>query len=293
MYHGNLMAGLAGKFSQTPVPVLWNVRQSLEDIAAYKWETALIIRLGALFSQYPRAIIYNSRSGAKHHQIFGYRGEKQIVIPNGFDCDIFRPDESARRQIREELGVSSEEVLVGLIARYDSLKDHHGFLLAAARVTETHNHVRFLLAGKGVTADQRKIKDQIDREGLQEKIFLLGERFDINRVTCALDIACSSSRTEGFSNAVGEAMACGVPCLVTDVGDSAYMVGDAGLVVPPRDPAAMAEGIKKFIDAGHEFRRRLGVAGRRRVENEFSLSAIAGRYDELYRELVPELSIAL
>lgn len=287
MYHGNLLASLANAFAPKRSMLLWNIRQSLEDIAPYKWQTAGIIKLGALLSRYPAAIIYNSRSGEKHHRLFGFHNTKQIVIPNGFDCDVFRPNENARRQIRMELGIARDTVLIGLIARYDPIKDHCGFLQAAALVARTHRNVRFALAGRGVSAEQPVLRDRIASEGLQEKVFLLGERFDIERVTCALDIACSASWAEGFSNAIGEAMACGVPCVVTDVGDSAFLVSDTGRAAAPRNPVALAAAIGELIDAGFDCRRQLGIAARRRIESEFSLPLIGRRYQELYQSLLP------
>lgn len=286
MYHGNLMASLAGALAGNHVPVVWNVRQSLEDIRVYKWTTATVIRLGALVSKYPTAVIYNSQSGANHHAALGFLNPKQVVIPNGFDCEIFRPDEYTRNCVRHELGVADDRVLVGLVARYHPIKDHHGFLQAAGLVARSRENVQFLLVGSGVTEGKRELMELIAREGLEGRVFLLGERLDMERVTCALDIACSASWSEGFSNAIGEAMSCGVPCVVTDTGDSALLVGNAGLTVPPRNPEAMAHGICTLIDQGIGYRRLLGSAARERIETEFSLATIARLYEELYLDVV-------
>jgi glycosyltransferase involved in cell wall biosynthesis len=119
---------------------------------------------------------------------------------------------------------------------------------------------------------------------LAGRVFLLGERTDVPHLTAGLDIACSASAYEGFSNSIGEAMACAVPCVATDVGDSSYLVGDTGIIVPRRNPKALAHAIHKLIDAGSEKRKALGTAARRRIECEFSLSQISRRYDELYRD---------
>src|SRR5579864_9511445 len=135
------------------------------------------------------------------------------------------------------------------------MKDHTNFLRAAGLIARRYSNVYFVLAGSGVTADNSTILEIIASEGLQDRIFLLGERSDIPRLTAALDIACSASWSEGFPNTVGEAMACGVPCVVTDVGDSGYLVGNTGLKVSPRCPGAMAEAIGRLIDAGAEYRR--------------------------------------
>jgi len=285
MYHGNLMASLAGAFSPTCVPVFWNIQQALDNIAGWGQLTAAVIRVGAYLSRYPAAIIYNTQVGAKQHEAFGYDARKRIIIPPGFDCQTFHPDDDARRQFRAELGVSEDTVLIGLVARYHPMKDHTGFLRAASIVARTHPNVLFLLLGKGITTEGQALTKLIGELQLESRILLLGERTDMPRVTAVLDIACSASAWgEGFSNAVGEAMACGIPCVVTDVGDSSYAVANTGLSVPPRDPQALAQAIGRLIDAGATARRQLGTAARRRVESEFSLPAITGQYEDLYRE---------
>jgi glycosyltransferase involved in cell wall biosynthesis len=164
------------------------------------------------------------------------------------------------------------------------MKDHAGFLKAASLVARKHPEVRFLLVGTGVVKEQPALAQVIAEQHLQDRTFLLGERADIPRLTAALDIACSASAWgEGFSNVVGEAMACGVPCVVTEVGDSAYAVGQTGLVVPARNPQSLAQALSRLIEAGPEHRRQLGEAARRRVEKEFSLPAIVRRYEDLYQ----------
>jgi glycosyltransferase involved in cell wall biosynthesis len=289
MYHGNLGASLAGTLSSERVPILWNIRQSLEDIRAYRFKTAFVIKLGALLSKHPAAIIYNSRSGAKHHEGSGFRNAREIMIPNGFDCDRFRPDEEARNRVRGELGIADGAVLVGLVARFDPIKGHRAFLRAAGVVSRMHGNARFVLIGKGVTEEEPEIRNAIAEEQLAGRVLLLGERLDVEQITCALDIACSASWSEGFSNAIGEAMCCGVPCVVTDVGDSAFLVKDTGVAVSKSTPddavEGMATAIHKLIAAGPEYRRRLGMAARRRIESEFSLESVADRYADLYRSL--------
>jgi glycosyltransferase involved in cell wall biosynthesis len=284
MYHGNLMASFARFSSGVRVPVFWNIRQSLEGVAGERRLTQAMIRLGALLSWHPAGIIYNSQTGARQHEIFGYRASKCVVIPNGFDCQIFRPDDEARRQVRKELGIGIDTILIGLIARFHPVKDHASFLRAANLVARTHPHVRFLLVGKGLAEKEPVLTKLIREQHLESRIFLLGERLDMPRLTAALDIACSASWGEGFSNTIGEAMACGVPCVVTDVGDSARLVADTGLSVPPRDPQGLAQAISRLISAGAAHRQELGAAARRRVESEFSLPVVARQYEKLYRE---------
>jgi glycosyltransferase involved in cell wall biosynthesis len=285
MPHGNLAASLTQFASRIAAPVIWNIRMSLDGVDGEKLITMGLIRLGAFLSRHPSAIIYNSRSGAKQHEECGYRSAQSTVISNGFDCDIFRPDELARCGIREQLGLESTSILVGLVARYHPMKDHAGFLRAASLLSLSHPEVRFLLIGKGLMPNQPALAKLISELNLDGRVLFLGERSDIPRLTAALDIACSSSAWgEGFSNSIGEAMACGVPCVVTDVGDSAFLVGDTGLIVPGRDSESLAHAIGQLIDAGSAKRRELGMAARKRIESEFSLSKIARGYENLYEE---------
>ena len=287
MYHGDLLASFAAVISRGRIPVLWNIRQTLYSLSTERRLTAAVIRNGGLISQYPAAIIYNSATSATQHEALGYQAAKRVIIPNGFDCRVLRPDDEARRQVRAELGLENSSILVGLIARYHPMKDHACFLRCAALVAETYPNVHFLLAGSGVTLDDPVLRNLIAQLGLGACTHLLGERSDIPRLSAALDIACSTSAWgEGFSNAIGEAMACGVPCVVTDVGDSAYIVANTGLSVPPCEPQALAQAIEELIDAGAPQRIQLGEAARRRIEKEFSLPAVVQRYEELYREHV-------
>jgi glycosyltransferase involved in cell wall biosynthesis len=285
MPHGNLAASLTQFASRIGAPVIWNIRMSLDAVEGEKLTTLGLIRLGALLSRHPAAIIYNSMTGAKQHEKCGYRSAQSAVISNGFDCDVFRPDEGAHSRICEQLGLESSAILIGLVARLHPMKDHFGFLQAASLVSAVHPQARFLLIGKGLAESEPTLAKLIGQLNLAGRVLLLGERTDASKLTAGLDIACSSSAWgEGFSNAIGEAMACGVPSVVTDVGDSAYLVGDTGGTVPPRNPDALAQAIGKLIEAGPAKRKGLGMAARRRIESEFSLSRIARRYENLYRE---------
>lgn len=286
MPHGNLMALLAAMSLPDRVPVLWNIRMSLYNFASERGITPALIRFCARLSRFPNKIVYNSEVGARQHEALGYRSAKSVIIPNGFDCRVFHPSDNARREVRAELKIKGDALLVGFIARYDPMKDHANFLRAARLIVRQYSDVYFVLAGPGMTADNPTVLAMIAAEGLEGCIFLLGERADIPRLTAALDIACSASWSEGFPNTVGEAMACAVPCVVTEVGDTGYLVSDTGLKVPPRCPTAMAEAVVSLISGGVEYRRQLGITARQRVESEFSLPVVAQRYDDLYRDLL-------
>jgi glycosyltransferase involved in cell wall biosynthesis len=297
MYHGNLMASVAAlalrkrsqkntlqeKAPDVKPPVIWNIRQTVYDLRNERWLTARFIRLCARMSHRPRAIIYNSQTSAGQHEALGYRAEKRVIIPNGFDCQALRPDEAARKALRTELGIADDTVVIGLVARYHPMKDHAGFLRAAGAVARARPQTKFVLAGTDVSSKQSELAEAVRQNGLQDHVILLGERSDIPSLNNAFDIACSASAWgEGFSNSIGEAMACGIPCAVTDVGDSAYLIGKTGLVAPPREPQALANAIVQLIGMGRAGRWQLGTKARNRIETEFSLPAIVRRYEDLY-----------
>jgi len=207
------------------------------------------------------------------------------VIPNGIDEQRFHPDTEARKSIREELGLSGDSVLVGMFARYSPMKDHETFLHAAALLHWKYPGVRFVLAGEGIAADNQPLSRLVGENGLQEVTYLLGPRRDIQRLTAALDFACLSSWSESFPNVLVEAMACAVPCVASDVGDSSFIVGEAGRIVPPCNPPALAEAMGALVCMSAAERTVLGRRARERVLERFTLQKTIRAYEDLYREL--------
>jgi glycosyltransferase involved in cell wall biosynthesis len=282
MYHANLAALMAQKALPEPVPVLWNIRHSAYDLAFEKPMTARMIRLGARLSRRVDGIVYVAEESAAQHEGLGYRPPRRLVIPNGFDTERFAPSPSARLALRAELGLSPSAVLIGLVARYHPMKDHATFLHAAARLAPSHPDAHFVLAGRGVDHANAELVAAIRSRQLGERTHLCGERADSPRVLAALDVASLASYSEGFPNVIGEAMACGVPCVVTDVGASATLVGDTGHVVPPRSAEALADGWHRLLEMAPERRAALGRAARRRIEEHFGLAAVVAQYEALY-----------
>jgi len=280
MYHANLI----GLFSGGNAKLFWNIRCSDFDHSLYGKIYRLTVKANALFSRSPSCIIVNSDSGKSYHEKIGFKARRWEVIHNGFNTKLFKPDKHAGLSERNALGIPEGAVVIGLIARFDPLKDHETFFIAADMLARHYPQAIFILAGKDVTKDNSVIMRQI--RGNTANYHLLGERSDINQILPALDISVSSSISEGMPNVVGEAMACGVPCVVTDVGDSKYLVGDTGIVVPKKNPKALFNGIKQLIDAGPEHRARLGEAARKRIIENFSLDKFVKRYESLYQEYV-------
>jgi glycosyltransferase involved in cell wall biosynthesis len=287
LYHSDLLGLLAGKIGGVP-RILWNVRCSKMDMTRYGRLTAMVVAMAAKLSGYPDSIIFNSYAGRQYHRSIGYEPKRWEVIPNGFDLEAFKPDEKARIGLRDELGLPEKSLLIGLIARFDPMKDHRNYFLAARHLLSTEEgkgEVHFVLAGFGVDVGNVTMKRVISECRLDAQVHLLGERTDIPFVTSALDIASSSSLGEGFPNVIGEAMACGVPCAVTDVGDSAWLVGDTGRIVPPGDPIALAGAWCELIRMGKDRRRSIGEAARRRIVEGFSIDVMVRRYEMIYEAL--------
>ena len=286
MYHADLIGGLAGKLAGG-IPVAWGIRHSNLDPQGNKCSTIWTAKASAKLSPYlPDRIVCCSEASRREHTRLGYTSEKMVVIPNGFDLDLFRPNKEARLTVRQELGIPENALLIGLVARFDPLKDHRNFVKAAIMLHTTKPTAHFLLCGDRITWDNAVLAQWIDAASLSGHFHLLGRRKDIPRLVAALDIATSSSFGEGFPNVLGEAMACGVPCAVTDVGDSALIVRDTGRVVLPRDPTALAAAWHDLIEQGEDIRLRLGEAARRRIKENFSLPIITSRYENLYRKMV-------
>jgi len=287
-YHADLVGGLAARLG-TSAPVLWNIRRSEFLPGAAKPATIWMMRACiALSHRIPTRILCCSHASYSSHARLGYPLDSMVVVPNGFDLKAFRPDAAARATIRRELGVSEDDVLIGAVANYRPEKDFANFFGAAARLLADRPRVRFLICGFRIGWDNEALAHPIRELGLADRFSLLRHRADVARIDVALDIACSSSNSEGMPNAIGEAMACAVPCVVTDVGDCAELVGDTGRVVPARDSAALASALRDLIDAGPARRRELGAAARRRVAAQFGLQTFVDNYRRIYEEVCDE-----
>jgi glycosyltransferase involved in cell wall biosynthesis len=207
------------------------------------------------------------------------------VIPNGFDLEQLKPDPAARISVREESGIPADALLIGMAARFHPHKDHRNFISAAGRLHQEMPEIHFLLCGLDVTWQNSQLARWIDEAGIRDCCHLLGTRRDMPRLFAAMDIATTASRSEAFPVVIGEAMACGTPYVVTNVGDSAMIVDQTGVVVPPGDSCALANGWRKLIQAGPAVRRRLGMAARCRIGRHFALQATVERYQAIYAEL--------
>ncbi len=293
MYHGNLIGGIAAKIAGS-IPVAWGIHHTDLSPEYIKRSTLQVAKACVPLSRrLPSAIVCVAETSRKVHSELGYAGDRMIVIPNGFDIERFRPNPAARIHLREELGLPAEKKLVGLLARFNPQKDHRNFVNAAAILAAKRSDTDFVLCGWDVTTENQQLMSWIDATGYASRFHVLGRRSDTPLIDAAMDVvALSSESGEAFPLVIGEAMASGVPCAVTDVGDSRLIVGDLGRVAPPRDPGALAEAIDALLSLDPDERERIGIACRRRIVENYSLAEIARRYDQLWQRLSANESVS-
>lgn len=284
LHHADLLGLLAGNIARVPA-IVWNLRCSELIKDDHPKSLFWILRLLAKFSHVPKAVIVNSSAGRIAHERLGYKPVRWEVIPNGFDIDTYCPSSDVYLKFRQSLGLQEKTPLIGLVARFDPMKDHENFLKAASRLHNIRPDVHFVLVGREIDKKNASLVSLTSSLGLNRHVHLLGERCDIANIIEALDIAASSSYGESFPNAIGEAMSCGVPCVVTDVGDSARIVGDTGIVVPSKNPQALADGFLNLLAMNERERELLSKAARGRISAMFSIDSIARQYEKLYFEI--------
>ncbi|MBP6012301.1 MAG: glycosyltransferase [Alphaproteobacteria bacterium] len=285
MYHANLATAVVKLLARRSWTLNWSVRCTVDPMKSEKLLTRLVMRAGGYLSGLPNAIVYNSSRSRKEHEALGYRRDRSKVIANGFDIAKFSPSPSVRTEMRAALKVADGDILVGHIARLDPMKDQLNFLKAAAKVSERVRNAKFLLAGRGVpslASEPREARSLITQLG--DKVMLRDETANIVDVFRALDVcALSSAYGEAFPNVLGEAMACGVPCVATDVGDCQLILGDTGRIVPPRDSAALAQALEESISMSRDERREIGIEARARVHEQFSLDLCKRQFLDVWR----------
>lgn len=273
----NMLASLL-RFVLPRISVVWGVRAANVDLNQYDWVSQTTYRFERRISRFADLIICNSHAGMEYAAAHGFPRKKMRVIPNGIDTDKFRPDSASRARVRNEFGILEGERLIGLVGRLDPMKDHETFLRAAAMLERDSSAYRFICVGDGPRAYKIHLQQLAAELQLESKLIWSGSRHDMSDVFNAMDIACSSSYGEGFSNVIAEGMACGIPYVVTDVGDSALIVEGTGLVVPPRIPSALCEGLRSMLtNVGPDLR----VAARRSIVDRFTNEALVNNTLEM------------
>lgn len=289
LYHADLLGWVAGIFAHTPL-TLWNVRCSYIDFSEYSLTSRLVFKLLTVLSSLPTGIIFNSEKGRNIHQRAGYRAKLSQVIHNGFDIDRFRPNHLARTELRRLLNISQNVPVIGMVARYDPIKRHHWFIEAAQIIVQKKPDVRFVLVGEGVDRNNTNLIRLINAFSLSQHFHLLGHQSCLPDIYPAFDIHTLSSYSEGFPNVIGEAMACGVPCVTTDVGDAATIIGNTGKLVPVGEPQGLANAWMDILGCSNEEKMRLNDAARNRIVDCFDIRKIVGQYASFYKGLLEHVT---
>lgn len=287
MYHADLVGGVVARLAGVQA-VCWGIRNTTLPPGVSARGTILVARLCACLSgRVPRAIVSCSHEAVRVHRTLGYAARKFVVIPNGYDLARFAPDAAARQRLRAQWDLADETPLIGMVARFDPQKDHATLVSALARLARAGMPFCCVLAGTGVDDGNPALCRAIDDAGLARNLRLLGQRDDVPAVMNALDVHVLSSRGEAFPNVLAEAMACGTPCVTTDVGDAALIVGDTGWVVAPRDPDALAGALAEALaarndSAAWQARRR---AAREHVALHFDIERMVQSYRALWQRV--------
>ena len=285
MYHADLFGGLAARLLGFRT-VLWGIRSLYGGRVS--WSARACSWLCAPLSRtVPVAIVSCSTRAADEHRRRGYAGGKLLVIPNGYDCGELRPDDVGGRLVRSEWGILPAQFLIGMVARWDPLKDHANLFAALQPLMRAHEQVRCALVGPGMVTENPALRDLLERWALSSRVVLAGPRADIAAVMNALDLHVLSSRSEAFPNVVAEAMACGTPCVVTDVGEAAEIVGDQGWCVPSGDPVALSGAMRAalLMLAGGEA-ESLRAACRRRILETFNQDRMVTAYQDAWSRAI-------
>ncbi|WP_293881935.1 glycosyltransferase [Sphingomonas sp.] len=284
MYHADLVGGLAGRIAR--VPVCWGVRAGNISTVHNKRSTMMVMKASARLSGWlATRIVSPSVEAIRVHCAAGY-ADKFALIPNGYDFTAFQPDDSAKMATRAILGIDRRAIVVGHVGRADVLKDHPALLRAFEQVAATRPDAVLLLAGRGLEMGSPYLQSLLANYSCHDRVIALGPRTDIAAVLNAMDIFVLSSVGEAFPNVVAEAMACGVPCVVTNVGDAAEIVGDTGWVTPPSDSERLAAAISGALDLSHEVCARRGRAARERVVDRYGIDRMVNGYTAVWAEAI-------
>jgi glycosyltransferase involved in cell wall biosynthesis len=283
MYHADLLGGICAHLLRVP-KICWCIRNSGLSTKGNKLSTRIVVYFCSILSHViPNIIISCSNKAVSNHISFGYSPVKFLTISNGFDVNKFFPNKYYRPKLCRLLNISNSSKLIGLIARYDPQKNHHGFLEAASIVSRQSPSANFILVGNNIDYNNKELLSHIEKYDLKNVVHLLGQISDVSYIISSLDILVSSSSWgEGFPNVVGEAMSSGVPCVVTDVGDSSFIVGKTGLVVPINDPNALSQNILYLLNKSAKDYLKLSRNARGRVMHYFNITDVTKKYENVY-----------
>lgn len=292
MYHADLLGGVAARLASNS-NVIWGVRGSAIPQSGIS-TTGMFVTFCSWASYFlPRVIVCCAESARIAHVKKGYDQSKMIVIPNGYELSHFNKDPVFRQKARALFGFYDNEMVIGIVGRFDPLKDYKNFVRAATIVGSKFNHVKFLMIGREIDSKNYVLKGWLDRSRIVHKFVLAGERSNIPEFLAAMDIFCLSSSKEGFPNVVCEAMAMNIPCVVTDAGDATEIVSDTGMVVSTCDPIALAGALQTMISKDIVERSQLGERARLRIEKYYSIDIASARFENVYNKVIKNIPLGV
>lgn len=283
---GNLPLLLAGRLFRKRV--IWGIRRTSSDLSKLDRLSQRLLQIMVRLSRFTDFVIFNSEAGLRSHQAMGMCAPRMHVIPNGFDVKYFVPDPAQGASQRQAWGIPPSVPLIGIVGRLNPVKDHPTFLHAAARIVRDWPTARFVCVGHGQQSYTESLRVQAESLGIADRVLWPGVCTQMTAAYNALSILVLSSTDEGFPNVVGEAMACGVPCVVTRVGDAAILVGDTGIVTKVGDDAAIAAAVDSLLSESSEARTHRSLACRSRICTIFSVEALARNTEQILLSLLPE-----
>jgi glycosyltransferase involved in cell wall biosynthesis len=286
LYHADFIGGLAA-YSAGIRNIIWGIRTT-DVISGSVVVRILRLICGKLSGLIPKAIICGAEASRQSHILVGYKRDKLLVVPNGYNFDCLESSKKQRNTLRAELGIMQDELILGSVGRFHPDKNHKFFVRVAGILAAKNPKLRFLMIGRDINLLNEKLIGWINDSGFQERFILLGERMDVPGYMAAMDIFCLHSNTEGFPNVLAEAMALGLPCIATDVGDAAFVMSDTGRVVPRGDFLNMAKSISCLLNLDQVARQNLGKQGEIRIRSEFSISSAQERVEQIYQDVLEE-----
>ena len=285
MYHADLLGGLAARLAGS-CAVVWGIRSTAIPQGALSL-TYWLVRLCAICSHIiPHRIICCAQSAKSAHIKMGYAAYKMTIIPNGYDFSAFDRHMNSRARARMELGFGDNEIVIGAVGRFDPLKDFHNFVTAASGLVAKRDNIKFLMIGRNIEWTNPILRGWIETTGLVKTFQLVGEQSDVPYFLSAMDVFCLSSVNEAFPNVVVEAMAMGLPCVVTKAGDAAEILGNDVFVVPAKDSASLSDALLRMCDLNPSDRKMLGERNARKVREEYGIEKIRQKYEAVYAEAV-------
>lgn len=293
MYHANIAASVLAMAGAIRCRIIWGIRQGAENLSAERATTRGVILAGAPLSRQPEKIVYNSERSAEDHERLGYTRAARAVIVNGIDCSRFQPLPEACERLRAELGLASDAILIGRVARYAPMKDYPTLLRSFSSVVSQLPAAHLVLIGPSLNGESAQIFALAEGLGCRGHVHVLRPRLDVEYFYPALDVLVSSSKmNEGFPNTVAEALACGTPVVSTSVGKSMLVRSGCQRVVRPSNSEELAAAILDLTRVSPDVRNELGSRGRDFILNNFSQSTFASAFTRLWHDVCEKSAVS-